>query len=129
MKDDTKTLIAGIFMLCLCVSAISFITGQCVGMDSMFTITNEHSKFVGTCTWTSAEGDTGTYSQDGTYVYRYAEGTTFTGTWVLSDDQLIISYPSEGYTHTFDYYFENNDNTLYKMLVGEDHYDVWTKIT
>ena len=88
---------------------------------------SDESKFVGT--WTSVEGNTGTYSADGTYVYRYAKGTTFTGVWHISSccGQLVISYPAEGYTYTFDYYFENNDNSLYKMLVGEDHYDVWTK--
>lgn len=88
---------------------------------------SDESKFVGA--WVSVEGNTGTYSQDGTYVFRYAESYTYTGTWYISGccGQLVTSYPAEGYTYTFDYYFGDNDNTLYKRLVGEDHYDIWIK--
>ena len=112
-----RALLLGVIVL-----LVTIISSGCLEDAST---SNDESKFVGT--WTSVEGNTGTYSQDGTYVFRYAEGYTYTGTWLLSGGQLTISYPSEGYTYTFDYYFENNDNSLYKRLVSENHYDVWTK--
>jgi len=116
-----------LLVLCSIILLFAVAFSGCTEFDTQ-TSTNG-DKFIGAWQET-ATGNTGVYSRDGTYVFTYANcgECQYTGTWELVNGRLIIIYPDEGLSYTFDYYFENNDGTLYKRLVGEDHYDIWYRI-
>jgi len=85
------------------------------------------SKFIGRCQ-EGTSNDVGEYHADGTYAYTYAScDCEYTGTWKLVNGRLVITYPDDGLSYTFDYYFDGN-NVLYKQLLSEDHYDVWNRV-
>ena len=84
---------------------LSFLVSGCIQITDM--TQDESHRFVGT--WENTTGFPAiiVFSSNGTCLYGGDSGT-----WELKDNKLLIHLPNLAITHSFSYWFSDNDTTI-----------------